>query len=69
MALRRKRTDDSTATPPKQGRIAQIRSAYTMTRKVDRMVGWVTLAAGFLPFAIALAIGLLIDHPIYLGLM
>jgi hypothetical protein len=49
--------------------VAQIRSAYTMTRKVDRMVGWVTLAAGFLPFAIALAIGLLIDHPIYLGLM
>jgi hypothetical protein len=38
-----------------------------MTRKVDRMVGWVTLAAGFVPFAVALAVGLLIDHPIYLG--
>jgi len=70
MALRRKRTDEDTAAPPKkQGRVAQIRSAYTMTRKVDRMVGWVTLAAGFLPFAVSLAIGLLIDHPVYLGVI
>ena len=53
----------------KQSRRGQIRAAYKMTRKVDPLVGWVTLAAGFLPFAIALAIGLLIDHPIYLGLM
>jgi len=69
MALRRKRSDETTAGPPKQSRTAQIRAAYTMTRKVDRMVGWVTLAAAFLTFAVVLAIGFLIGHPVYLGLI
>jgi hypothetical protein len=70
--LRRKaqQTDstDSTAAPKKPSRIGQIRSAYTMTRKVDRMVGWVTFAAFFLVFAVLLAIGLVIGHPIYTGI-
>ncbi len=64
---------DSTAqdagTPAKQGRVAQIRSAYSMTRKVDPMVGWVTAAAGLLVFAVVLAVGFLIGHPVYLGIM
>ena len=72
MALRRKKTDNQTpesasATPAKQGRTAQIRAAYRMTRKVDPLVGWVTFAAGFLAFAVAVAIGLLLGHPIYAG--
>jgi len=54
---------------PKQSRTAQIRAAYTMTRKVDRMVGWVTLAAGLLVFAVVLTIGLLVGYPWYLGFM
>jgi hypothetical protein len=33
------------------------------------MVGWVTLATGFLVLAVMLAIGFLIGHPIYLGLI
>jgi hypothetical protein len=66
------RKDDSAqdaGAPAKQGRVAQIRSAYTMTRKVDPMVGWVTLAAALLVFAVVLAVGFLIGHPGYLGIM
>jgi hypothetical protein len=40
-----------------------------MTRKVDPMVGWVTFATGFLVLAVTLAIGFLIGHPVYLGLI
>ncbi len=66
------RKDDSAqdaGAPAKQGRVAQIRCAYTMTRKVDPMVGWVTLAAALLVFAVVLAVGYLIGHPVYLGIM
>jgi hypothetical protein len=68
MALRRKKSStEDPATPPKQSRTRQIRAAYKMTRKVDPMVGWVTLAAGFLVLAVAIAIGFLVGHPVYLG--
>lgn len=74
MALRRKRSTETDAAngakaakPAKQSRVAQIRAAYTMTRKSDPMVGWVTLATGLLTFAILLAVGLVIGHPVYLG--
>jgi hypothetical protein len=62
-------TAQGAGTPATPGRIAQIRNAYTMTRKVDRMVGWVTLAAMLLVFAVVLALGFLIGHPVYLGIM
>jgi len=67
--LRRKTKDGAPAKPAKASRTGQIKAAYTMTRKVDPMVGWVTLAAGFLTFAVFLAIGLLIDQPVYLGIV
>lgn len=63
------RKDTPAETPKKQGRAGQIRAAYSMTRKVDRMVGWVTLAAGLLAFAVFLAIGFLVGHPVYLGIV
>jgi uncharacterized protein DUF4191 len=53
----------------KQGRVAQIRAAYTMTRKVDPLVGWVTAAAGFGVLAVAVAIGILIGHPVYVAIV
>jgi hypothetical protein len=70
MALRRKRseTDDPTK-PRKPSRTGQIKAAYTMTRKVDPMVGWVTAAAGFVTFAVALAIGFLVGYPVYVGII
>ena len=40
-----------------------------MTRKVDPLVGWVTLATGFVTFAVVLAIGFLVGQPIYAGLI
>lgn len=74
MALRRKKSGTETPatattapTVPKQSRVGQIRAAYTMTRRVDPMVGWITLAAAFLVFAVALALGLLVGHPVYAG--
>jgi len=68
MALRRKRATDAAAEGAgKPRRTAQIRAAYTMTRKVDPMVGWVTLAAGLLTLAVFVAIGLLVGYPYYLG--
>lgn len=72
MALRRtKKSATATAAgaPAKQGRTAQIRAAYTMTRKVDPMVGWVTLAAALLTVCVFVAIGFLVGHPVYLGIM
>lgn len=70
MALRRKRseTDDPTK-PRKPSRTGQIKAAYTMTHRVDPMVGWVTAAAGFVTFAVALAIGFLVGHPVYVGII
>jgi hypothetical protein len=62
-------TAQDAGAPAKQGRVAQIRSAYTMTRKVDPMVGWVTLAAALLVLAVMLALGFLIGHPVYLGIL
>ena len=63
------RNDTPDEAPAKQGRLKQIRSAYTMTRKVDPAVGWVTFATGFLVLAVAVAIGFLIGHPIYAGFL
>ena len=56
-------------TEGKQSRRGQIRAAYKMTRQVDPLVGWVTLATGFVTFAVLLAIGLAVNKPIYLGLI
>jgi len=63
------RKDTPDEAPAKQGRLAQIRSAYTMTRTVDPAVGWVTAATAFRVLAVAVAIGFLIGHPVYLGIM
>jgi hypothetical protein len=58
---------ESTDNPKKPGRTAQIRQAYTMTRKSDRLIGWICLGVFFAVFAVFLAIGLVIGHPIYVG--
>jgi hypothetical protein len=64
-----KKGDSATAGEGKQSRRGQIRAAYKMTRKVDPLVGWVTLATGFVTFAVMLAIGFVVGQPIYLGLI
>jgi len=49
--------------------VAQVRQAYKLTRKADPQLPWVLLAAGFLVFAVMLALGLVLGHPIYLGIL
>jgi hypothetical protein len=67
--MARSKSPDSPDKPKKPSRTAQIRQAYSMTRKTDRRVGWVTLAAFLLVLAVAIGIGLLIGHPIYVGII
>lgn len=66
---RRSRADRKSRGERGAGRLAQIRSAYRMTRKADPRVGWLLLASGFLVFAVMLAIGLLVGHPVYFGFL
>ncbi|MBB4884641.1 DUF4191 domain-containing protein [Streptomyces netropsis] len=51
------------------GRLKQIALTYKMTKKVDSKVGLVVAAVGIVTFGVLLAIGFLIDHPIYLGIL
>ena len=56
---------DTSNTPNKQGRIAQLRAVFTMTRQVDPAVVWWMLLAFVGTLALAFVIGLLVGHPIY----
>ncbi|GAB2897594.1 DUF4191 domain-containing protein [Streptomyces mayteni] len=51
------------------GRLKQIALTYRMTRRADRWIGWVISAVGLGTFGVVLAIGFLIGHPIYLGIL
>ena len=51
------------------GRLKQIRLAYTMTKRVDPKIGLIIAGIGLGTFVVLLVIGLLIGHPIYLGVL
>lgn len=51
------------------GRLKQIALTYKMTRRVDRRIGWILAGVGLLTLGIVLGIGLLIGHPVYLGIL
>ncbi|MCZ2524521.1 DUF4191 family protein [Streptomyces sp. SCUT-3] len=51
------------------GRLKQIRLAYQMTKRVDRKVGLIVAAVGVVTFGVALAVGFIIDHPVYAGIL
>lgn len=55
--------------PKGSGRNAQVLAAYRMTRKSDRLVGWITLGTGLLVFAVVFLVGLLIHQPVIFGLV
>ncbi|KUJ54550.1 hypothetical protein ACZ90_66230 [Streptomyces albus subsp. albus] len=57
---------ESTENP---GRLKQIALTYKMTKKVDSKVGLVVAAVGIVVFGVFLAIGLWIEHPIFLGIL
>lgn len=56
-------------TPETPGRLKQIRLAYQMTKRVDSKVGLIVAAVGAAVFGVALAIGFVIDHPVYAGIL
>jgi hypothetical protein len=60
------RKDNNTENP---GRLKQIAQTYKMTRRVDRKIGWILAGVGLVTFGVLLAIGFLIGHPIYLGIL
>ncbi|MDX2708146.1 DUF4191 domain-containing protein [Streptomyces sp. PA03-6a] len=51
------------------GRLKQIAQTYKMTRRVDSKVGLVLAAVGIVTFGVILAIGFLIGHEIYAGIL
>lgn len=51
--------------PTKQGRIAQLRAVFTMTRQADPAVVWWMLLALVGTLVVAFGIGVLVGHPIY----
>jgi hypothetical protein len=59
------KASDPSSEPKKQGRIAQLRTVFTMTRQVDPAVVWWMLLVFVGTLAVAFVIGLLVGHPIY----
>jgi hypothetical protein len=51
------------------GRMKQIALTYRMTRRVDRWIGWIIAGVGLGTFGVFLAIGFLLGHPVYLGIL
>ncbi|KUL34173.1 hypothetical protein ADL22_30880 [Streptomyces sp. NRRL F-4489] len=51
------------------GRLKQIALTYKMTRRVDSKVGLVVAGTGIVVFGVLLAIGFLIGHPVYTGIL
>ncbi|MEU1629089.1 DUF4191 domain-containing protein [Streptomyces sp. NPDC020096] len=51
------------------GRLKQIGLTYKMTRRVDPKVGLVVAGVGIVTFGVILAVGFLIGHPVYAGIL
>lgn len=64
--MARKENADTAADP---GRLKQIALTYKMTRRADSKVGLVVAGVGIVTFGVFLAVGFLINHPIYLGIL
>jgi hypothetical protein len=59
----------SDSTPAKQGRIAQLRAVFTMTRRADPTVVWWMLLSVAGPMAVGFLIGAVIGHPAYVTVL
>jgi hypothetical protein len=64
--MARKETPESSEN---SGRLKQIVQTYKMTRQADSKVGLVVAAVGIVTFGVLLALGFLIGHPIYAGIL
>lgn len=64
--MARKEQAEASANP---GRLKQIALTYKMTRRADPKVGLVVAGVGIVTLGVFLAVGFVIDHPIYLGVL
>jgi hypothetical protein len=60
------RKEDSESNP---GRLKQIALTYKMTRRADRKIGLILAGVGLVTFGVLLAVGFLIGHPVYAGIL
>ncbi|MFF8902086.1 DUF4191 domain-containing protein [Streptomyces lydicus] len=67
--MARKANSDGAAGAENPGRLKQIALTYKMTRRVDSKVGLVVAGVGIVVFGVLLAIGFVIGHPIYAGIL
>ncbi|MDT9684509.1 DUF4191 domain-containing protein, partial [Streptomyces sp. TRM76323] len=67
--MARKSNADSGDAAANPGRLKQIALTYKMTRRTDPKVGLVIAGVGIVVFGALLAIGFLIGHPVYLGIL
>ncbi|MFC5804574.1 DUF4191 domain-containing protein [Streptomyces formicae] len=51
------------------GRLKQIALTYKMTRRADPKIGFILAGVGIVTLGVLLAIGFLIGHPVYLGIL
>ncbi|MFF9847542.1 DUF4191 domain-containing protein [Streptomyces litmocidini] len=64
-----RKANTSSADAANPGRLKQIALTYQMTRKADPKVGLVVAGVGIGVLGVLLAIGFLIGHPVYLGIL
>jgi hypothetical protein len=62
-------TKDDADSAANQGRLKQIALTYKMTRRVDSKVGLVLAGVGIVILGVFLAVGFVIGHPLYLGIL
>ncbi|AYG83332.1 hypothetical protein DWB77_05528 [Streptomyces hundungensis] len=67
--MARKATAESAANDANAGRLKQIALTYKMTRKADSKIGLVITGVGIVVLGVFLAIGFLLGHPVYLGIL
>ncbi|WP_415950755.1 DUF4191 domain-containing protein [Streptomyces sp. KLOTTS4A1] len=60
---------DDAASAANAGRLKQIALTYKMTRRADPKIGLIIAAVGIVTLGVFLAIGFLIGHPVYLGIL
>ncbi|MET9673676.1 DUF4191 domain-containing protein [Streptomyces sp. NPDC006482] len=64
-----RKANTGSADAANQGRLKQIALTYKMTRKADPKVGLIVAGVGIGVLGVLLAIGFLIGHPVYLGIL
>lgn len=67
--MARKANTDGADSVENAGRLKQIALTYKMTRRADPKIGLVVAGVGIVTFGVLLAIGFLIGHPIYVGIL